>query len=225
MNSKYQNQKSYLSMKMGKKHEPMEKVTIDVSNEFSGSVIEKLGQRKGELVMMSETSGGYSRLEFSIPARGLIGYRQEFMTDTKGNGIMNSIFDGYAKYKGDIPKRQDGSIIAFETGEATAYGLFAAQARGILFIGPGVNVYEGMVVGSNPKGMDIEVNITKKKQQSNVRASGSDDSLRLSTPKTMSLEEILEFIEDDELIEVTPISLRIRKRTLNKNMRYKSKKK
>lgn len=212
-------------IKDGKKYEPMEKVTIDVSNEFSGSVIEKLGKRKGELVMMSETNGGYGRLEFSIPARGLIGYRQEFMTDTKGNGIMNSIFDGYAKYKGDIPKRQDGSIIAFETGESTAYGLFGAQARGTLFIEPGVPVYEGMVVGSNPKGMDMEVNIVKKKQQTNVRASGSDDSLKLSPPKNMSLEELLEFIEEDELIEVTPLSFRIRKRTLNKNKRYKSKKK
>ncbi|WP_409227847.1 translational GTPase TypA [Gudongella sp. SC589] len=208
----------------GKKHEPMEKVTIDVGNEFVGAVIDKLGQRKGELASMSEPVGGYARLIFSIPARGLIGYRQEFLTDTKGNGILNTIFDGYAPYKGDIPRRKTGSIIAFETGEATGYGLYSAQERGILFIEAGKSVYEGMVVGSNPKGLDIEVNVTKRKQQSNVRASGSDDSLRLSTPKIMSLEEALEFIEEDELIEVTPLNFRIRKRILETNKRYKSKK-
>lgn len=208
----------------GKRTEPMESVTIDVSNEFLGSVIEKLGQRKGELISMTESSGGYARLEFSIPARGLIGYRQEFMTDTKGNGIINTVFAGYAPYKGDIPKRKDGSIIAFETGEATTYGLHSAQERGILFIGAGTQVYGGMIVGSTPKGLDIEVNVCRKKQQSNVRASGSDEALRLSPPKLMSLEEALEFIEDDELIEITPISFRMRKRILDSNKRYKSKK-
>lgn len=208
----------------GKKMEPMERVTIDVSNEFVGAVIEKLGQRKGELVSMTEPNGGYARLEFLIPARGLIGYRQEFMTDTKGNGILNSIFDSYAIYKGEIPKRKLGSLISFETGESTAYGLHSAQERGILFIGPGIPVYTGMIVGSNPKGLDIDVNVCRKKQQSNVRASGSDEALRLSPPKNMSLEEALEFIEDDELIEVTPLSFRIRKKILDGTKRYKAKK-
>ena len=208
----------------GKKMEPIEKVTIDVSNEFIGTVIEKLGMRKGELINMSEANSGYARTVFSIPARGLIGYRQEFMTDTKGNGILNSVFDGYASYKGAIPRRPLGSIIAFETGESTAYGLYSAQERGTLFIGPGVQVYEGMIVGSNPKGLDIEVNVTRKKQQTNMRASGSDETLRLSPPKEMSLEEALEFIENDELIEVTPLNFRIRKRILNSSKRYKSKK-
>lgn len=208
----------------GKKLEPMEKVTIDVSTDFIGTVIDKLGQRKGELVSMAEANSGYARIIFSIPARGLIGYRSEFMTDTKGNGIMNSIFDEYAPYKGDIPSRKEGSLIAFETGESTTYGLHAAQERGILFIGAGISVYEGMVIGANPKGLDIEVNVSKKKAQSNVRASGSDDALKLSPPRDMSLEEALEFIDDDELIEVTPLRYRIRKRILNANQRYKSKK-
>lgn len=208
----------------GKRLEPMEKVTIDISNEFVGAVIEKLGQRKGELVSMTESNGGYGRLEFLIPARGLIGYRQEFMTDTKGNGILNSIFEGYAPFKGEIPKRKVGSIISFETGESTAYGLYSAQDRGILFISPGVPVYTGMIVGANPKGLDIDVNICRKKQQTNIRAAGSDEALRLSTPKDMSLEEALEFIEDDELIEITPLSFRIRKKILDSNQRYKSKK-
>lgn len=208
----------------GKRLEPIEKVTIDVSNNYVGSVIEKLGQRKGELVSMTEATGGYARLEFSVPARGLIGYRQEFMTDTKGNGILNTVFDGYSPYKGDIPKRSEGSIIVFETGEATTYGLHSAQERGVLFIGAGVPVYAGMVVGSSPKGLDIEVNVCRKKQQSNVRASGSDEALRLSPPRDMSLEEALEFIEKDELIEITPSNFRIRKRILDSNKRYKSKK-
>ena len=208
----------------GRKLEPMETVTIDVLEAYIGVVIEKLGQRKGELINMTEANGGYARLIFSIPARGLIGYRGEFMTDTKGNGILNSVFDGYAPYKGEIPTRKVGSLISFETGEATAYGLFSAQDRGILFITPGTNVYEGMVVGSNPKGLDIEVNICRKKHQSNVRASGSDESLRLSPPKVMSLEEALEFIEEDELIEITPNTFRIRKKILETNKRYKSKK-
>jgi len=208
----------------GKRMEPIEKVTIDVSNEFMGAIIEKLGRRKGELVSMSESNGGYARVEFLIPARGLIGYRQEFMTDTKGNGIINSIFEGYEPYKGEIPKRKVGSIVSFETGESTTYGLYSAQERGVLFIGPGVQVYTGMVVGETPKGLDIDVNVCRKKQQSNVRSSGADDALRLSTPNNMSLEEALEFIEDDELIEVTPISFRIRKKILDSNKRYKSKK-
>lgn len=208
----------------GKRLEPIEKVTIDVSTDFIGTVIDKLGQRRGELVNMSEATGGYARIIFSIPARGLIGYRSEFLTDTKGNGIMNSIFDGYAPYKGDIPTRKDGSIIAFETGDSTIYGLHAAQDRGILFINAGVPVYAGMVVGSNPKGIDIEFNITKKKAQTNVRASGSDESLRLSPPNDMSLEEALEFIDDDELIEVTPKSYRIRKRILDAGKRNKARK-
>ncbi len=208
----------------GKKMEPMEKVTIDVGNEFMGIVIEKLGQRKGEMITMSESNGGYARVEFIIPARGLIGYRQEFMTDTKGNGILNSVFHDYAPFKGEIPKRQDGSIIVFETGETTTYGLHAAQERGILFVGAGVPVYSGMIVGSTPKGLDIEVNVCRKKAQSNVRASGSDESLKLSPPKNMSLEEALEFIEDDELIEVTPLNFRVRKKILDSTKRYRSKK-
>jgi GTP-binding protein len=202
----------------------MEKVTIDVGNEFMGIVIEKLGQRKGEMTTMSESNGGYARVEFIIPARGLIGYRQEFMTDTKGNGILNAVFEEYAPFKGEIPKRQDGSIIVFETGESTTYGLHAAQERGILFVGAGVPVYSGMIVGSTPKGLDIEVNVCRKKAQSNVRASGSDDSLKLSPPKNMSLEEALEFIEDDELIEVTPLNFRVRKKILDSTKRYRSKK-
>ena len=208
----------------GKKYEPMERVTIDVSEEYIGSVIEKLGRRKGELINMIEADGGYSRLEFSIPARGLIGYRGEFMTDTKGEGILNSVFDGYAPYKGDIPKRNEGSLIAFETGEATAYGLYGAQDRGILFIKPGTKVYEGMVIGSSPKNMDIEINVCRKKHQSNIRASGSDEALRLSPPKIMFLEEALEFIANDELIEITPTDFRIRKRILDSTKRYKAKK-
>ena len=208
----------------GKKYEPMEIVTIDVPEEFTGVVIEKLGKRKGELTHMTAANGGYSRLVFSIPARGLIGYRSEFMTDTKGNGILNTEFSDYEPYKGSIPTRSQGSLISFEKGEAISYGLHSAQERGILFITPGTKVYEGMVVGSNPKGNDIEVNVCKKKQQSNVRASGSDEALRLSPPKIMSLEEALEFIEDDELIEITPENLRIRKSILDTTKRYKSKK-
>lgn len=207
----------------GKKHEPMENVTIDVPEEFIGTVIEKLGRRKGEMVSMTQQNAGYSRLVFSIPARGLIGYRSEFMTDTKGNGILNAIFAGYEPYKGEIPKRPQGSLVAYETGIAASYGLYSAQERGILFIEPGTKLYEGMVVGQNPKGNDIEVNVCRKKQQSNVRASGSDDALRLSPPKIMSLEEALEFIEEDELIEVTPSNLRVRKKILSNSMRYKSK--
>lgn len=198
----------------GKKMEPIEEVTIDVSSEFAGTVIEKLGRRKGELVSMGESKGGYSRLTFKIPARGLIGYRQEFLTDTKGNGILNSVFDGYEAYKGDIPRRKTGSLISFDTGESSAYGLHAVQDRGTLFIGPGERVYTGMVVGYNPKGLDIDINVCKKKKQTNVRASGSDDALTLSPIKNLSLEEALEFIESDELIEITPKTFRLRKKIL-----------
>lgn len=207
----------------GKKLEPMEKVTVDVSEEFVGAVIDKLSRRKAELQEMKENSAGYSRLIFKMPARGLIGYRSEFMTDTHGEGIINSIFLGYEPYKGEIPTRTTGSLIAFETGVASSYGLNIAQGRGILFIGPQTEVYEGMVVGENPKGLDIEVNVTKKKQMTNTRAAGSDDAIRLSPPRVLSLEEALEFIEDDELIEVTPKSIRIRKKILDTNKRYKSK--
>lgn len=206
------------------KMEPMEIVTIDVSQEFIGAIIEKLGRRKAELLSMQEPTGGYTRLIFRIPARGLIGYRQEFISDTKGNGIMNSEFDGYERFKGEIPKRKTGSIISFDTGTASAYGLHNAQDRGSLFISPGQDVYEGMVVGSSPKGLDLEVSVTKTKKQTNVRASGSDDALRLSPVRNMSLEEAIEFIEDDELIEVTPKSFRIRKSVLNANARYKANK-
>lgn len=206
----------------GKKYEPMERVTIDVPEESMGAVIEKLGRRKGEMVSMNHSNSGYIRLEFSIPARGLIGYRSEFMTDTKGNGILNSLFDGYELYKGEIPTRLIGSLVAHETGEALTYGLHAAQERGILFISPGTKVYAGMIVGQNPKAGDIDVNVCKKKQATNVRASGSDDALRLSPPKIMSLEESLEFIEDDELVEVTPKNLRIRKKILDKSLRLRT---
>lgn len=209
----------------GKFLEPMESLTIDVEEAYVGSVIEKLGQRKGELIDMHPSNSGTMRLEFSIPARGLIGYRQEFLTDTKGNGIMNTIFDGYAPYKGDIPKRRMGSLIASETGESSAYGLGSAQERGALFLAPSENVYEGMVVGMNPKGIDIEVNVCRRKQQSNVRASGSDDAIRLTPPVRMSLEQLMEFAESDELIEVTPKHLRLRKKILDTQLRYKSKKK
>jgi len=212
----------YRTDEKGKKLEPMELCYIDVPDEFSGSVIEKLSQRKGELRSMGNASGGYTRLEFSIPARGLIGYRGEFMTDTKGNGIMNSIFDGYGPYKGDIQYRKQGSLIAFESGEAITYGLYNAQERGILFIGPGEKVYSGMVVGQNGKGEDIELNVCKKKQLTNTRSSSADEALRLTPPKVLSLEQALEFIDTDELLEVTPKSLRIRKKILDPTMRKRA---
>ena len=200
----------------GKKLEPMELAYIDVPNEFAGAVIEKLGQRKGELRNMGSISGGtYTRLEFSIPARGLIGYRGEFMTDTKGNGILNTVFDDYGPYKGDIQYRKMGSLIAFEAGEAITYGLYNAQERGTLFIGPGEKVYSGMVIGQTGRSEDIEINVCKKKQLTNMRAAGSDEALRLTTPRIFSLEQCLEFLADDELLECTPKSLRIRKRTLD----------
>lgn len=202
--------------------EPMELVYIDVPEEFSGTVIQKLSTRKGELQGMGSAQGGYTRLEFSIPSRGLIGYRGEFMTDTKGNGIMNTIFDGYDLYKGDIQYRKQGSIIAFESGEAVTYGLFNAQERGTLFVSPGEKVYAGMVIGQTGKPEDVEVNVCKTKHLSNTRASGSDDALRLVTPKIMSLEECLDFIDTDELLEVTPKNLRIRKKILDPTMRKRA---
>lgn len=205
----------------GKKHEPMESVTIDVPEEFVGSVIEKLGGRKGEMTNMYPAKGGYTRLEFTIPARGLIGYRNEFLTDTKGNGILNSIFDSYQPYKGEIPTRSFGSLVAFEAGDAITYGLYNAQERGELFIGPGVKVYAGMIVGRNARIDDMDINVCKKKQLTNTRASGSDDSLKLTPPLQMSLEQCLEFINDDELVEVTPINLRMRKKVLDAGLRRK----
>jgi len=212
----------YKTDEEGKRLEPIESTFIDVPDEFSGVVIEKLSQRKGELRSMGTATGGYTRLEFSIPSRGLIGYRGEFMTDTKGNGIMNSIFDGYAPYKGDIQYRKQGSLIAFENGESITYGLFNAQERGTLFIGPGVKVYSGMVIGSNGRGEDIEVNVCKKKQLTNTRSSSADEALRLVPPKIMSLEQCLDFIDTDELLEVTPSTLRIRKKILDPTMRKRA---
>ena len=206
----------------GKKLEPLEKAYVDVPDEFSGTVIEKLSNRKGELLSMSTASSGYTRLEFSIPARGLIGYRGEFMTDTKGNGILNTIFDGYGPYKGDIAYRKQGSLIAFESGEAITYGLFNAQERGTLFISPGEKVYSGMVVGQNGKAEDVEINVCKKKQLTNTRSSSADEALRLTPPRILSLEQALEFIETDELLEVTPKSLRIRKKILDPLMRKRA---
>ncbi|WP_026503597.1 translational GTPase TypA [Butyrivibrio sp. NC3005] len=206
----------------GKKLEPMEKCYIDVPEEFSGAVIQTLSQRKGELANMGTANGGYTRLEFNIPSRGLIGYRNDFMTDTKGNGIMNTEFDGYAPYKGDISYRKQGSLIAFETGEAVTYGLFNAQERGTLFVKPGDKVYTGMVIGSNGRGEDIEVNVCKTKHLSNTRTSSSDEALRLVPPKVMSLEEAIEFIDTDELLEVTPDNLRIRKRILDPTKRKRA---
>ncbi len=208
----------------GKRTEPIELATIDVDQEYSGSIIEKLGRRKGEMIDMKPSSSGYNRLVFRIPARGLIGYRTEFMTDTKGTGILNSEFEGYDRYKGDMETRSVGSLIASETGIATAYGLNSAQTRGQLFIEPSDEVYEGLVVGMNAKGLDIDVNVCKKKKLTNTRASGSDDAIMLTPAKKMSVEEMMEFVEKDELIEITPNHLRIRKRILDSNLRYKSKK-
>ena len=205
--------------------EPMEQAVIDVPDEFAGVVIEKLSFRKGELQGMSRSNGGYTRLEFLIPSRGLIGYRGEFMTDTKGNGILNTIFDSYGPYKGDIAYRQTGSLIAFEAGETITYGLFNAQERGTLFLGPGEKVYQGMVVGENPKGGDIELNVCKRKQMTNTRASGSDEALKLVPHKILSLEQALDFIENDELVEVTPKNIRIRKKILDPKQRMRANKK
>ena len=206
----------------GKKLEPMELAYIDVPDEFTGIVIEKLGQRKGELRNMTPSNGGYTRLEFLIPARGLIGYRGEFMTDTKGNGIINTSFEGYAPYTGDIQYRKQGSLIAFETGESVTYGLYSAQERGTLFIGAGEKVYSGMVIGQNGKAEDIELNVCKTKHLTNTRSSSADEALRLTPPRVLSLEQALDFIDTDELLEVTPENLRIRKKILDSRMRKRS---
>lgn len=207
----------------GAKLEPMERAYVDVPDEFSGSVIEKLSSRKGELQGMSPFSAGYTRLEFLIPSRGLIGYRNEFMTDTKGNGVINTIFDGYGPYKGDIAYRKTGSLIAYETGEAITYGLYNAQERGVLFVGPGEKVYQGMIIGQNPKAEDMEVNVCKRKALTNTRSSSADDALKLTPPRVLSLEQCLEYLETDELLEVTPTSLRLRKKILDPTMRMRAK--
>lgn len=205
----------------GKKLEPMEFLTIDVPEEFMGPVMEKLGPRKAEMVNMTSAVNGYSRLEFKVPARGLIGFRNEFMTDTKGNGIMNHVFDSYGPYKGDIPTRTRGSIVSFETGEAIAYGLFNAQDKGQLFIGPGTPVYQGMIVGVCGRAEDLDINVCKGKKLTNTRASGSDDAVKLVPPVIMSLENCLEFINNDELVEVTPENIRMRKTVLDSGERRK----
>ena len=205
----------------GKLYEPVERLIVDVPEDGTGAVFQSMGERKGELVHMSAV-GSRMRLEFLIPARGLFGYKSEFLTQTKGEGVMNSIFFEYQPYKGDLKRRDTGSLVAFESGEAVTYGLFNAQDRGVLFIDPGTQVYEGMVVGVSPKTEDINVNVCKKKHMTNTRAAGSDDAMRLNSPKKMSLEECLEFLNDDELLEVTPVSLRIRKRILDSELRAKA---
>ena len=207
--------------KEGKKLEPMELLMIETPDSYVGAVMEKIGARKAELVNMGSRETGITHMEFRIPARGLMGYRSEFLTDTNGNGIMNHVFDGYEPYKGDIPQRQQGSIIAFETGESTAYGLFNTQDRGRLFIGPGVEVYEGMIVGASPKSEDLVVNVCKKKHATNTRSSASDEALRLTPHSVLSLEQCLEFISEDEYVEVTPKSVRMRKATLSHEQRMK----
>lgn len=213
--------KVILKQENGKTLEPIELLIVEVPEQYVGAVMEKIGSRKGELENMGTREGGMTHLEFRIPARGLIGYRSEFLTDTNGNGIMNQIFAGYEEYKGDIQTRERGSIIAHETGESTGYGLFNTQDRGRMFIGPGVPVYEGMIVGECAKSEDVTCNVCKKKQMTNTRASGSDDALRLVPHSVLSLEQSMEFIKDDELLEVTPVSLRLRKRILSKEMRLK----
>ena len=205
----------------GVRCEPVERLVVDVPSDSVGAVIEKIGSRKGDLVEMTPV-GERMKLEFLVPARGLFGYRNEFLTDTRGEGIMASVFDSYAPFKGELSRRNTGSLIAFETGESVTYGLFNAQERGALFIGPGVPVYAGMVVGETPKSEDISVNVCKKKQLTNRRASGSDEALRLIPPRQMSLEQCLEFLADDELLEVTPENLRLRKRILEHSDRMKA---
>jgi GTP-binding protein len=207
----------------GKLLEPMETAVIDVPEEYSGTVIDKLSQRKGELQHMTVNNTGQSRLEFSIPSRGLIGYRGDFLTDTKGTGVINTLFAGYAPYKGDIQYRKQGSLIAYETGESITYGLFVAQERGTLFIGPGEKVYTGMVVGQNGKTDDIEINVCKTKHLTNTRSSGADEALKLTPPKQLSLEQALEFIDTDELLEITPENIRIRKKILDATQRMRAK--
>ena len=212
----------YKTDERGKKLEPMERAYIDVPDDFSGNVIQKLSNRKGELQGMAPINGGFTRLEFSIPSRGLIGYRGQFMTDTKGNGIMNTVFDDYGPFKGEIQYRKQGSLIAFEAGEAITYGLFNAQERGTLFIGPGEKVYSGMIVGQTGRAEDIEVNVCKTKHLSNTRTSSSDEALRLVPKKVLSLEQALEFIDTDELLEITPENLRIRKKILDPTLRKRA---
>lgn len=212
----------YKTDERGKKLEPMEIAYVDVPDEFSGSVISKLSERKGELQGMSIASDGSTRLEFNIPSRGLIGFRGEFMTITKGNGILNTMFDGYGEYKGDMMYRKQGSLIAFEDGEAVTYGLFSAQDRGTLFIGPGQKVYSGMVIGQNGKAEDIELNVCKTKHLTNTRSSSADEALKLTPPRILSLEQALEFIDRDELLEITPENLRIRKKILDPRERKRA---
>ncbi|HBP38883.1 MAG TPA: translational GTPase TypA, partial [Clostridiales bacterium] len=205
----------------GQVMEPVELVLVDVPEDFVGVVIEKLGSRRAELVNMLPPEKGYVRMEFRIPSRGLIGYRSEFLTDTKGNGIMNSVISGFEPWMGEIETRSHGVLVAWESGEAVSYGLYNAQERGNLFIGAGTPVYEGMVVGSNPKNEDIVVNVCKRKHVTNMRASGTDEALRLVPPVVMSLEQHLEFVADDELIEITPKTIRLRKRILSSDQRAK----
>lgn len=212
----------YRTDEKGRRLEPMERAYIDVDDEYSGNVIQKLGERKGELLNMSSNGSGSTRLEFLIPARGLIGYRGEFLTDTKGTGVLNTIFEGYGPYKGDIQYRKQGSLIAFEPGEAITYGLFNAQERGSLFIGPGEKVYAGMVIGQNGKAEDIELNVCKTKKLTNTRSSSADEALKLTPPRVLSLEQCLEFIDTDELLEITPKSLRIRKKILDPTLRKRA---
>ncbi|MBO4936969.1 MAG: translational GTPase TypA, partial [Clostridia bacterium] len=207
----------------GEKCEPIDRLLLDLPAESVGTIMQTMGTRKAELLSMNPV-GSRMRLEFLVPSRGLFGYKSQFLTDTRGEGVMNSIFHEYQPYKGDIERRVCGSLIAYETGEAITYGLFNAQGRGPLFVTAGEQVYEGMVVGSNPKGDDIVVNVCKKKQLTNMRTSASDDALRLTPIQPMSLEFALEFINDDELVEVTPENIRIRKTILNGDLRYKSKK-
>ena len=211
----------YKTGENGERLEPIEELIIDVPTDYQGAVMEKLGKRKGELINM-RPQGSRMRLEYHIPARGLFGYKSEFLTDTKGEGIMSHVFFDYEPYKGDIDRRDTGSLVSFETGEAVTYGLYNAQERGSLFIGAGTPVYEGMVVGASPKVEDLVVNVCKKKHLTNTRASGSDEALRLVPPTTLSLEDCLEFLADDELLEVTPKSLRIRKRILSNTQRAKN---
>ena len=206
----------------GKVLEPMELLMIDVPEEYVGTVIQTLAERKAQMLNMVAGSAGFTRIEFNIPSRSLIGYRSQLMTDTRGNGVMNHVINGYEEYKGDIPMRQRGSLVAFEEGTSITYGLFNAQERGTLFIGPGVEVYQGMIVGENLRTGDMDVNVCKKKHITNTRASGSDDALRLVPPVTMSLENFIEFLADDELLEITPVSLRLRKKILDKTLRAKN---
>ena len=207
----------------GQRCEPMEALTIDVPQEFMGSVMESLGTRKAELVNMTELSG-YLRMEFVIPARGLIGFRSEFLTNTKGNGIMHHIFHGYVPFKGDIPGRTRGALVAFELGETTSYGIASVQERGTMFISPNQKVYEGMIIGENARDMDMDVNPCKKKNVTNMRTSASDEAIRLTPPRILSLEQALEYINKDELVEVTPESIRLRKATLDRHIRGRERK-